>query len=139
MSPGCDEILNLLLWINETTWRRLKIHGAVKFNFKNFLFYSSKSKNDQKYEYFSLLWGTMAIACELISSEQHACGEASFYCLKDLNTYSVKYLIIFLIYCTSWSLIPPSAKCTLDCRLVGLWQSPRVRNYRRDMLNIPAS
>ena len=108
LSPGYDEILNLLLWINETTWCRLKIHGPVKFNFKHFFFYSSKSKNYQKYEYFTLLCGTMAIAYELISSEQHACVRASFCCLKDFSTYSVNYLIIFVTYCTSWSLIPLS-------------------------------
>ena len=65
----CHEILNLLLWINESTWRRLKIHGPVKFNFKHFLFYSSKSKNDQKYEYFTILWITIVTDLGVISSE----------------------------------------------------------------------
>ena len=58
----CDEILNLLLWINKSTWRRLKNHGPVKFNFKHFLFYSSKFKNEWNYEYFTLLWSTLLLA-----------------------------------------------------------------------------
>ena len=65
-------MLNLLLWINESTWRRLKYQGPVKFNFKHFLFYSSKSEVDQKYEYFTILWITIVTDLEVISSEQSA-------------------------------------------------------------------
>ena len=108
MSPGCDEILNLLVWINETSRHRLKNDGPVKLSFKHFLFYSSKSKNDQKYEYFAFLWATIALACEWISSKQHACFGVSFCCIRDLNTYSVYYLIIFVTYFTIWSLFPLS-------------------------------
>ena len=86
----CDKILNLLLWINDSIWRRLKNHGPVKFNFKLILFYSPKSENDQKYEYFVLLWSMISLDLWESSSEQHAALSKSDIFLTKRRSQEVK-------------------------------------------------
>ena len=63
------------------------VYHRLKFNFKHFLFSSPKSENNQKYEYFILLWSMISLDLWEFSSEQHAALSKS----AIFSSKSVKY------------------------------------------------
>ena len=68
--------------------------GPVKFNFKHFLFSSTNSENDQKYEYLRLLDKNM-----LLFTDVTYCSDEFSLKSKDIILHkSVKILIFLVIF-----------------------------------------